>query len=359
LTRNLSIDAYRGFVMLLMMGEVLRLSKVAAAYPDNALLAFLAYHQTHVEWVGCSLHDLIQPSFSFLVGTALAYSIRKRTASGEDFGAILRHSLWRSFLLVALGIFLRSASKPITYFTFEDTLTQIGLGYTFLVLSTKLSDRALLLTTIAIFFAYWLAWALYPLPGQPFAAHWQKGENLGTAFDRFFLNLFPRTEPFVEHRGGYGTLSFIHTLGTMMLGLLAGRFLIAKQSIRDMARWGILILAAGLLVHFLGLCPIVKRIWTPSWTLASGGACFLLLAAFRLWLENKSEPGLAFPLIVVGANSIAAYLIAHWWDGFFASSWRIHFGWLPGADGLTGIVVLTLEWLCLYWMYRNRVFLKI
>lgn len=345
--------------MLLMMAEVLHLSRVAAAHPDNALLAFLAYHQTHVEWVGCSLHDLIQPSFSFLVGTALAYSSRKRFAAGESFAGILRHAAWRAFILIALGIFLRSANKPMTYFTFEDTLTQIGLGYVFLVLSSKLSDRALLLVTLGILFAYWLAWALYPVADGPFAAHWQKGENLGTAFDRFFLNLFPRTEPFVEHRGGYCTLSFIPTLATMMLGLLAGRQLLAQRSIRDMARTGILLLASGLLIHFLGLCPIVKRIWTPTWTLASGGACFLLLAAFRLWLENKTQPGYAFPLLVVGANSIAAYLIAHWWDGFFAASWRIHFGWLPGATELTGLVVLGLEWLCLYWMYRQRVFLKI
>jgi len=345
--------------MLLMMGEVLRLSQWAAANPGNPVLAFLAYHQTHVEWVGCSLHDLIQPSFSFLVGTALAYSMRKRESSGDSFAAILRHSVWRSLILIGLGIFLRSANKPMTYFTFEDTLTQIGLGYTFLVLSSRLSDRALWIAIGLLLFAYWLAWALYPLPGQPLAAHWQKGDNLGAAFDRFFLNLFPRAEPFVEHRGGYCTLSFIPTLGTMMLGLVAGRQLLNRVSIQMMARWGVLVLALGLLVHFLGLCPIVKRIWTPSWTLASGGACFLLLSAFRLWLEDKAEAGLAFPLIVVGANSIAAYLIAHWWDGFFASSWRIHFGWLPGAGALTGIVVLGLEWLCLYWMYRRRIFLKI
>ena len=63
-----SIDAYRGLVMLLMMGEVLELRKVANALPDSSLWQTLAFHQTHAEWLGCSLHDLIQPSFSFLVG---------------------------------------------------------------------------------------------------------------------------------------------------------------------------------------------------------------------------------------------------------------------------------------------------
>ena len=72
--RLTSVDAYRGFVMFLMMAEVLHLSRVARALPESGLWKFLAYHQSHVEWIGCSLHDLIQPSFSFLVGVALVES---------------------------------------------------------------------------------------------------------------------------------------------------------------------------------------------------------------------------------------------------------------------------------------------
>ena len=62
-TRNVAVDAYRGFVMLLMMAEVLQLSRLAEAFPASAIIGFLAYHQTHVDWAGCSLHDMIQPSF--------------------------------------------------------------------------------------------------------------------------------------------------------------------------------------------------------------------------------------------------------------------------------------------------------
>src|SRR5215213_7707013 len=78
-----SIDAYRGFVMFLMMAEVLHLSEVARANPDSSFWKLLAYHQSHVEWVGCSLHDLIQPSFSFLVGVALPFSLASRLRRGE------------------------------------------------------------------------------------------------------------------------------------------------------------------------------------------------------------------------------------------------------------------------------------
>jgi predicted acyltransferase len=124
-----SIDAYRGLVMLLMMAEVLHFREVAEHFPGNAVWEFLARCQTHVEWTGCTLHDLIQPSFTFLVGVALPFSLASRNARGQSLLRQTLHALWRSIVLVALGIFLRSVGKPQTYFTFEDTLTQIGLGY--------------------------------------------------------------------------------------------------------------------------------------------------------------------------------------------------------------------------------------
>ena len=76
--RNVAVDAYRGLVMVLMMAEVLQFARVARAFPGNWFWAVLGYNQTHVQWAGCSLHDLIQPSFSFLVGVALPYSIASR-----------------------------------------------------------------------------------------------------------------------------------------------------------------------------------------------------------------------------------------------------------------------------------------
>src|SRR5436190_20186488 len=124
-----SIDAYRGLVMFLMMAEVLRLSQVAAKLPDSPFWKFLAYHQSHVPWAGCSLHDLIQPSFSFLVGVSLPFSIASRRAKGSSFGGMLLHALWRAIVLVLLGVFLRSMGSKQTNWTFTDTLSQIGFGY--------------------------------------------------------------------------------------------------------------------------------------------------------------------------------------------------------------------------------------
>lgn len=387
LARNVAVDAYRGFVMILMMAEVLQFARMAQAYPGNWFWSVLAFNQTHVEWSGCSLHDTIQPSFSFLVGVALPYSIASRLRKGATFWRMFGHALWRSFLLVVLGIFLRSIHSPQTYFTFEDTLTQIGLGYPFLFLLGFRSPRWQWSAYALILFGYWLAWALYPLPGahfdyaavgvpanwphnfSGFAAHWNKNSNLGNAFDQWFLNLFPRTNPFVANEGGYLTLSFIPTLGTMILGLVAGRWLRASAPIIPLKRFliaGVIGLAAGALLHYTGICPVVKRIWTPGWTLFSGGLCFFFLAAFSWIIEVKGYRRWAFPLVVVGMNSIAAYLIAHLFEDFITSSFHIHLGDRPFAifglglqPLLLGTAVLLTYWLMLLWMYRRKLFLKI
>lgn len=385
--RNMAMDAYRGFVMLLMMGEILQFSHVAQSFPSSLIWRILAYNQSHVEWAGCSLHDLIQPSFTFLVGVALPYSIASRVRKGESFRHMFAHTVWRAFVLVALGIFLRSMYSPQTNFTFEDTLTQIGMGYPFLFLLAFLSPRKQWVTLGAILGGYWLAWALYPSPGpgfdyasvgvpadwhhnfSGFAAHWNKNSNLGTAVDQWFLNLFPRESAFVDNGGGYLTLSFIPTLGTMILGLAAGRWLREFSPVIPIKRFvaiGVACIAVGLLLHELGICPIVKRIWTPSWVLFSGGACFLLLAFFSQLIDVKGYRKWAFPLVVVGTNSIAAYLIAHMWERFVLSSFLIHLGHktfqilgVALEPLLLGIAVLLTYWLFLLWLYRRKIVLRI
>jgi predicted acyltransferase len=386
--RLASIDAYRGFVMLLMMAEVLHLAKVAVAMPHSEFWKFLAWHQTHVPWAGCTLHDLIQPSFSFLVGVALPFSIAARLAKGQSKGLMFVHALWRSLLLIALGIFLRSMNKSQTNFTFEDTLTQIGLGYAFLFLLGFLSERWQWGALVVIVVGYWLAFVVYPLPKEGFdyatvgvksdwpyhyhglAAHWNKNTNLAADFDRWWLNVFPREQPYLFHPGGYATLSFIPTLGTMILGLIAGNWLrrdwSASQKIGAMMCAGGVLLAIGLIAHETEICPAVKRIWTPSWTLYSGGWCFVLLAGFYTVIDIWRLQSWSYPLRVIGMNSIAAYVLAHGFDQFVLQSLQIHLGknaFLVLGTAfetlLSGGVILFILWLILLWMERRRVFLKI
>jgi heparan-alpha-glucosaminide N-acetyltransferase len=387
-TRLVSVDAYRGWVMFLMMAEVLELCRVAAARPASAFWQFLCHHQSHVEWVGCSLHDLIQPSFSFLVGVALPFSLARRAADGQSAGRRAAHVCWRALVLVLLGVFLRSIGQSQTNWTFEDTLTQIGLGYGFLYLLALRSVRVQWAALAIILLGCWLAFALYPLPSADFdwgragvsadwphhlsgfAAHWNKNTNLAWAFDNWFLNLFRREEPFHFNEGGYATLNFIPTLGTMIIGLLAGGILRSERTPWNRARWlaiaGGLGLVVGLLLDSLGWCPIVKRIWTPGWTIYSGGWCLLLLAGFYASADILSARRVMFPLVVVGMNSIAAYCMAHLFVGFISSSLTTHLGPhgfnLLGKDYeplVKGAAVLLILWAMLLWMHRRKIFLRV
>jgi predicted acyltransferase len=285
-----------------------------------------------------------------------------------------------------------------------------------------------------ILLGYWAAFALYPLPaadfdyqsvGVPadwphlysgFAAHWNKNSNLAWAFDTWFLNLLPREKAFTHNGGGYATLSFIPTLGTMILGLIAGDWLrrasasgssanvvraarvqtpgstqptteasqagrlrhdadSSAESASDTSHGrvvgqlmlaGIVCLAAGYAADYFGVCPRVKRIWTPAWTLFSGGWCFLLMAAFYSTLDAVGLRAWAFPLRVIGMNSIAAYCIAHLIGGFIIASWKTHLGQhvfeTLGSSFeplVKGGAVLAVYWLILLWMYRRRIFLRI
>jgi len=388
LTRLTSADIYRGFVMLLMMAEVLHFGEVSEALPESNFWSFLAFHQDHVEWVGCSLHDMIQPSFSFLVGVVLPYSIANRISQESSFSKVFVHALKRSFILILLGVFLRSQYKTQTYFTFEDTLSQIGLGYPILFLLGFRSQKIQISALIIILFGYWLAFALYPLPNANFdyssigvskdwehnltgfAAHWNKNTNFAWAFDQWFLNLFPREKPFVRNGGGYSTLSFIPTLGTMILGLLAGNILksdiLPYEKLKRFLFLGISGLVIGLILNRLGICPNVKRIWTPTWVIFSGGLCFLFLAFFYWIIDIKEKTNWANFLKVIGMNSIAAYCIADALGVYISKSLKIHLGenystifGISYQSLIHGGLMLLIYWLLLQWLFKKKIFIKI
>src|SRR3954464_7769972 len=387
-TRLVSLDAFRGLVMVLMLAEVMRLPVVAQAFPHSVFWRIIGFNTEHVEWQGCSLHDLIQPAFSFLVGAALPFSIASRRKKGQTFGVMVGHAAWRALLLILLGIFLRSLHSAQTYFTFEDTLTQIGLGYVFLFLLGFTRVRTQVVALVLILIVFWAAFVLYPAPppnfdytrvGVPqnwdhnytgFLSHWNKNSNLSWAFDVWFLNLFPREQPFRFNEGGWSTLSFIPTLATMMLGMWSGMWLKTSRSMK--AKWngliaaGVALTLGGLILQWLHICPIVKRIWTSSYTLYSGGLVVLILAGFYALVEGKGWKRWAFPLLVIGANSIAIYVMSWTMEHFITESLLIHLGRAPflifGAPFepvLRGAAVLLVFWTILFWMYRRKIFLKI
>jgi predicted acyltransferase len=415
-----SLDAYRGFVMLAMASAGLNLARVAHdSFPDNEIWQALAYQTDHVGWVGCGFWDLIQPSFMFMVGAAMPYSFASRAAKGASRWDNIIHVAFRSVLLIVLGVFLSSNGARQTNYTFVNVLTQIGLGYAVVYLLLGRGWLLQLGAIVAILVGYVALFALYPPPPAgfdyaavgvkpadhavfaegSFAAHWNKNTNAAAAADRWLLNQFPREKPFEFNEGGYQTLNFVPSIATMVFGLMAGEWLRRKRSrltkVLGLTFAGLLCLAVGLIIDHtiwpdwlsdganrlaaaLGvsgspffepgwtLCPIVKRIWTPSWAIFSTGWTLLMLAGFFLVIDIIGWRKWSFPLIVVGMNSIAMYCMAQLMKGWVRGSLKTNFGQdifniFSATYGpiVESVAVLFVLWLVCLWMYRQKVFVRI
>jgi predicted acyltransferase len=158
----------------------------------------------------------------------------------------------------------------------------------------------------------------------------------------------------------------------MILGLIAGGWLrITEPGGKKVLRFivaGAISLAIGVILDLTGICPSVKRIWTPSWVLVSGGICMLFLAAFYFIIDFKGFSAWSFPFRVIGANSIVAYFLADAWgvsqyphrmlETHLGKETFDYFG--PDFHAVfIGFVILAIWWLILYWLYRKKIFVKI
>lgn len=380
--RLVSLDAYRGFIMLLMASGGLGIASLAKNQPSS-VWAQIAPYLEHVPWIGCAPWDLIQPAFMFMVGVAMAFSLAKREAQGQGFAAQLFHAVVRSVVLVALGVLLSTtASSPQTNWIFTNVLAQIGLGYVFLFLLSRYNNTSVVLSTAFLLICYWLWFAVYPPPRpdfplasigataqdvlpQPFTP-WSKHINAAADLDRLLLNELPRKELFAFNPGGYQTFNFIPAIATMALGLLCGRLLRGPRSdwakVGRLVLWGVLLTAAGWAAGEY-VCPLVKRIWTPSWVLFSGGIVILMLSAFYVAIEMLGLRKLAMPLAIVGMNSIFVYLGYQLCSGWIKATLQVHLG-AQIFDGDFGPMiergsVVAVLWLLCWWLYRRRAFLSI
>lgn len=445
--RLASLDAYRGFIMLMMASAGFGLARVFARLSAAGLteesreyrvVRFFSGQFEHVLWQGGAFWDLIQPAFMFMVGAALPYSFARRAARGDSYFSRLLHTLVRCVVLVALGVFLNNpdgGKEPYTVYSFANVLAQIGLGYWFVFLFV---NRGVWVQGVAIALVLagsWYAFFQHPLPAEGFdyasvgvlndkdrdeyvlpgiRGHWSKNTNFAASVDRDLLNKFPHTLPvrraegeadeayaarveagkqkgrFQFNAGGYATLNFVPAIATMLLGLMIGELLRDKsrssgRKIVVMLAAGVGCLALGAALHFAGVCPIVKRIWTPSWALASGGLVIWMLALFYLVFDHWGWRRLAWPLAIVGMNSIVVYMLAQLLKPWTLRVLYTHLSvpyayftdWLSGQTGRSyspslfggagdpyqplyeSLAVLAAFWLVCLWLWRQRIIVRI
>ncbi|MBI2806258.1 MAG: DUF5009 domain-containing protein [Planctomycetes bacterium] len=375
--RLMSLDAFRGLVIMAMVAGDVGLTQTARAFQGNWVGPLLAYHTEHVEWVGCSFWDLIAPSFLFMVGVAMPYSHASRLGRGDSMGRISAHVLLRAGILVVPIVvfsYIQAVgvpggilpSRPQSNFGFTHVLVQIGLAYPFVYVLVDRGLRLQLVAMAGIFVGYLVLFAAYPVPGPGWFAHWEIHTNAAAAFDRWFLNVFPRPEPFLHEPGGYQTLNFVPSMITMTLGLMAGELLRGPRGTREkfwiVAVAGVACLTLGLLAGEF-VCPLVKRIWTPSWAVYSGGWALVMLAGCFWIIDIKGYRSWAFPLVVAGMNCITLYILSGLTKGWSHSAgpWSLRYYQIAGDYTplvQSGLAFLAL-WLVCLWLYRRKLFLRL
>jgi predicted acyltransferase len=347
--RYVSLDAYRGFIMLMLVSHAFGLNELR----DQPGWQWLATQFEHVAWEGLVFWDLIQPAFMFMVGMAMPFAFANRRAKGDSGGRIFRHVAWRALMLIALSQVLISISGGKLQFQLINVLSQIALTYFFAFLILRLPIRYQGLTALAILAGHWSLFALFPGPDGAFS----KAGNIGARIDQTLLGY--------NYNGYYVTINFVTSVVTTLLGAWMALFLMRKKSHATNLKF-ILLSSAGCLASGLAMSvfnPMVKRLWTTSFTLYSAGWVFLMLAAFYWLVEVQGWRKPVFPLLILGMNSIFVYSLS-----------MVLYSWLNRAvDVFTGrfevagifapvlqaTAVLFVMWYLCYWLYQRKIFLRI
>ncbi|MGE3313938.1 MAG: acyltransferase family protein [Planctomycetaceae bacterium] len=354
--RLMSLDALRGFDMFWIIGGGGLLNSLAKA-TGWPILEIAAAQTEHPEWNGFLFWDLIFPTFMFVAGVAMPYSLTARIERGEPKSQLYRRVFRRALLLIVLGLVVNGALHfDFANQRYPSVLGRIGLGYLFAALIVMNSTvRAQIVWTIGILVGYWAAMKYVPVPGFG-AGDWYPGHNLVDYIDR---NLLPgRLYKIV--RDPEGLFSTIPAIATVLLGALAGAWL--RRDDRTGAAKATGLAIAGLVSLACGLAwnpsfPINKNLWTSSFVLYAGGWSLLLLALFYLVIDVWQFRRWSFLFAVIGMNAITIYVAQE----------IIDFNRIAAAvldkGGMHSILFesggLALKWTFLYVLYRFGMFLKV
>jgi predicted acyltransferase len=360
--RLLSLDALRGFDMFWIMGGhpiFLGLDNVF----HNKFTGFIKQQFDHVEWFGFNFWDIIMPLFLFLCGVSMVFSLRKRMTSGDSKKHIWMHTIRRVLILWLLGMIVQG--KLLTYDIdkielYSNTLQAIASGYliaTVFMLYMPLKYQVT--ATAALMIAFWAILALIPVNGTTQGAYSQ-WSNVAYVFDRQVLGMF--------HDGQDYTwiISSLNFGATTMLGVFTGYILQSQKSqvikFRNLVVFGIALIAAALIIDQWH--PIIKKIWTSSFVLYSGGISVLMLAAFYLAIDIcRLRLGTKW-MIIIGSNAIFAYVAWHLFEPAFTSASSVFVdgmkrfigNWYQTVLYFGSFIVL---FLILKFMYNRKMFIKI
>lgn len=358
--RIASIDALRGFDMLfiIFLDHFFNALNVGIGSPFTKVLA---RQFDHPEWFGSSLYDIVMPLFLFIVGAAIPFALSKRKLQNSRLSALYAKIIRRFVILFIFGWIVQGnlLDLDITKFSiFSNTLQAIAVGYLFSSIAYihfKRNARLLIFASCLLIYTLLLTVPNVPgvgrgvlLPDSSFAWY----------VDQLVFGDFQDGTQYTWLLSGFGFIA------TTLSGVFAGELIKSDMPRNKVAFYLFLCGVAGVLAGmFLGIWhPIIKKLWTSTFVLTSSGVCFLLLSLFYWIIDVKGKVKWAFPLKVIGMNAIVAYMLSHVFN-FHLIAEMVLFG-LKQFVGDFNYLVLTIGgfgilYLILWYMYRNKTFIKI
>ncbi|MEO9004138.1 MAG: DUF5009 domain-containing protein [Ginsengibacter sp.] len=360
--RLTSLDFYRGLIMVLLMLESTRLYDHLGEITNGTFIFPLVNQFTHHPWHGLHFWDLIQPGFMFIAGVAMAFSLFKQTAHGIPWSKQAGKAVRRSGWLFFWGVLDYAVRGDHLSFELWDVLTQLSftLLVAFFIFRWKTSYQLLFSVGLLILTA--ILYRLTNVPGfdQPFTDQ----HNFGNYLDLVLMN---KINP-----DGWVAINCIPTAAHTIWGAVAGKWLLTpaddNSKIKRILILGVVLLLLGFTLDWAGITPIIKRIATTSFTLASGGWCLLGLAFLYWWIDVLKHKRFLDFFIIVGMNSIFIYIFFE----IVVSRWLYDYIYaiVNGVISPTGLaqqavnvvaslVVFAMEWGLCYWLYKKKIFFKV
>lgn len=360
--RLISLDVMRGLIMILLAGESARIYESIAHLHPTGIGGSLIQQFFHHPWNGLRAWDLVQPAFMTMAGAAMFISYYYKTQKGVTWSQNFRHIALRCLKLFIFGTALHCVYAGRLVWELWNVLTQLSVTTLIAYLIIRRSFGFQLGVSLLLLLATDLMYRFVLLPGfeEPFT----QGHNFGAFMDTVLMG---KINP-----DGWVTINFIPTAAHTIWGALAGKLLISDrpkaQKIKILLIAGVIGLITGFGLDLAGITPIIKRIATASFTLASGGWVMLVMALLYWLIDVKQNVRYAWIATVVGMNAIFIYLFfetvgGQWVNpttGIFIKGFTALAG-IPESirDILSAFAVLALEWGLCYWLYKKKIFFKL
>ena len=359
--RLLSLDFMRGLIMVLLMLESVHLYGNLFEVAEGTGLQLLFVQFFHHPWNGLRFWDLIQPGFMLMAGTAMAYSLHRQQVQGIPWSVSFVKVLKRSGWLFFWGVLDYAVRPGGLSFELWDVLTQLSFTTLVAFFIFRWSYAAQIVFSVGLLVLTEILYRFTNIPNfdQPFTDQ----QNFGNFMDLVLMNKI--------NKGGWVAINCIPTAAHTIWGALVGKLFLSSLSARDKIKWLLITGTTALIAGYVmdaTMTPIIKRIATSSFVLASGGWILLALCFFYWWIDLREHRKYVKFFIVVGMNSLFIYLFieivgGRWFVGYIAAITNglmsiIH---VPAGlmEILTSLFTFALEWWICYFLYKREIFFKI